>query len=188
MWPSLCANDANAVLTVLAQAFEDNDASAAAVGVDGDVASIVVLVPRPDVLPERRATVTRAGNLSLKHMTKTEAAALYLELVTGYLLVTAKEAFAVAPRIEGVRMIAVRPTIADVYGRRTSEAVLAVDFRRSTLRHVHWSDVPASRAAREAGTSLAMKTRGQAHELVPFDLDEEPEIADVLDLIDHDMD
>jgi hypothetical protein len=76
MWRRLLANDEGIVIGTLAEAFEDNDAAAAPVGVHDGAAAIVVLVPTVDVVPERVPTLTAAGNLSLKKMTKGERRAV----------------------------------------------------------------------------------------------------------------
>lgn len=44
-WATLTANDPDTVLAVLAEAFEDNEAAAAAVGVEGSEVTLVVVVP-----------------------------------------------------------------------------------------------------------------------------------------------
>src|SRR5579872_1553174 len=44
-WQFLCRNDPDAVLRTLAEAFEDNEAACAAVGIDGGEVSLVLLVP-----------------------------------------------------------------------------------------------------------------------------------------------
>ncbi len=85
-WKQLLANHPETVLSALAEAFEDNEAAAAAVGVDGREASLLVIVPGPEALPEQRPTTTAAGNLSLKKFTKRETADLYKLLVSGHLV------------------------------------------------------------------------------------------------------
>jgi hypothetical protein len=49
VWPIWCSPERDAVLACLAEAFEDNDAAAAAV--DGDEVSLVALVPPVSVVP-----------------------------------------------------------------------------------------------------------------------------------------
>jgi hypothetical protein len=65
-WQQLCNNVPDVVIETLDEAIEDNEAPSAAVGVDGEVA-LVVLVPDVDgAIPDRMPTTTQAGNLSLK--------------------------------------------------------------------------------------------------------------------------
>jgi hypothetical protein len=52
-WRLLMINDEDTLLPALEAAFEDNQAPAAALGVDNDTANILVPVPRLDAVPER---------------------------------------------------------------------------------------------------------------------------------------
>ena len=94
------------MLLTLNEAFADNEAAASAVGVDGREVTMLVLVPGDSQIPQRKPTVTPAGNLSLKKLTKTEIADFYKELVFGHAVVTLREAFAVAPGIQSARIVA----------------------------------------------------------------------------------
>jgi energy-coupling factor transporter ATP-binding protein EcfA2 len=89
-WPT--RQRARLMLSTLEDTFEDNEAPAAAVGVVDGEASLVVLVPSTDALPEHRPAVTDAGNLSLKKLSKSERADLYKLLVAGNVLATIREA------------------------------------------------------------------------------------------------
>src|SRR4029453_18470297 len=101
-WQQLCDNDPEVVLATLAEAFEDNEAPAAPVAVDGAELDLVVLAPPYEVVPERMPGRTQAGNLTLRKLPKGERSALYGLLVFGHLLVTMREAFAVAPDITAI--------------------------------------------------------------------------------------
>jgi hypothetical protein len=80
-------------------------------------AHLALLASDPAALPDRHSTTTAAGNLSLKKFTKGELADLYKQLVAGLVLATAKEAFAVAPRVTEIRIVSLRNTPADAYGK-----------------------------------------------------------------------
>ena len=96
-WRLLCGNDPDVVLQTLAEAFEDNEAPSAAVGVDGAEVSLVLLVPlAAQAIPEQMPARTPAGNLSLKKVTQTTQADYYKQFVCGQILVTLRETFAVA--------------------------------------------------------------------------------------------
>jgi hypothetical protein len=159
VWAALRANDADTVLAALTRAFEDNEAAAAAVGAEGDEVSLVVVVPPVDSIPERKPTTTAAGNLSLKKLTKRETADLYKLVVAGFVLLTVKEAFAVAPGITSARVVAVRHGD----GIRTPEPVMAATISRS---------------------ELAMREKGVTKALQPLDLAEHPELEPLLEAID----
>lgn len=111
------ADDRDAVLAALAEAFEDNEAPAAPVGIDGTELSLIVLVPGEDAVPERLPATTQAGNLTLRKFPKSERSALCLLLIAGHVLVTLHEAFAVAPGVNAARVIAVRRGGPDIYCR-----------------------------------------------------------------------
>jgi len=81
------------------------------------------MVPTPIAVPDRRPTITPAGNLSLKRFTKRAASGIYIIMVCGYVLATVKEAFAVAPGLTRVRIVALRSTRIDAYGKSGVEAI-----------------------------------------------------------------
>lgn len=183
-WASLKANDPDTVLVVLARAFEDNEAAAAAVGVNGAEVTLIVVVPAASTIPERRPATTTAGNLSLKKLTKTETAAVYTELVCGHVLVTVKEAFAVAPSLQVARVVALRAAPPDAYGKVRPEAVLAARFDRSRLAGIQWAHAEASQIVRDASSEMIMVPKGSIKELTPIDLAQEPDLAEVVCAVD----
>ena len=107
-WNALLACEPETVLLALNEAFADNEAAASAVGADDTEVTLLVFVPSDSEIPERKPAVTPAGNLTLKKLTKTETADFYKELVFGHLIVTLREAFAVAPGIKSARIVALR--------------------------------------------------------------------------------
>jgi hypothetical protein len=169
---------------MLADAFEDNEAAAAAVGVEGSEVTLVVMVPSADSIPERRPTTTAAGNLSLKKLTKSDTAAMYTELVCGHALVTVKETFAVAPALQSARVVALRATPRDAYGKVWPQVVLAARFERSSLTGIQWAHADASRVVSDAGTEVMIVQKGTTRELRPLDLTNEPQLAEVVSSVD----
>ena len=184
-WKQLLANHPETLLSALAEAFEDNEAAAAAVGVDGSEASLLVIVPGPEALPERRPTTTAAGNLSLKKFTKRETADLYKLLVSGHVLVTLKEAFAVAPSLTAARIVALRAGPTDAYGRRRPEIVLAAKVGRSRLHGIQWEQADATQILSDSSTELLIVQKGQTKELRPIPLDEHPALRDLVAAVDY---
>ena len=79
----------------------------------------------------------------LKKLTKGQAADLYKQLVAGLVLATSKEAFALAPSVTNVRIVALRNTPADVYGMVRPEAILAARIARPALNGVQWTTASA---------------------------------------------
>jgi len=177
-WARLTGNDPDTVLATLAEAFEDNEAPAAAVGIDGAELSLIVLVPDEDAVPERMPARTQAGNLTLRKLPKAERSALYLLLIAGHVLVTLREAFAVAPGVEAARVIAVRRSGPDIYGRPVLDCMVAGRWTRTAFNGVRRADANAGKILAGTATELVLnQKRGQ---ILPVDLSTEPEIRDLL--------
>jgi len=187
IWHRLCDNDPGTVLGVLAAAFEDNEAAAAPLGVSGSHASAVVQVPNPTVLPQRMPGVTDAGNLSIRKMTKRQTADLYKVLVSGYVLVTAREAFAVAPGLTEVAVVAVRLGSLDAYGARPTEAVMAARIARANLAGIRWDDADSPQIINEAAAELVTNQRGTTRELHPLDPALHPDLGPALTAVNLDV-
>lgn len=186
LWGRLLNNDPDVVLGALAEAFEDNEAAAAPVGITGSEASVVVLVPSTSAVPERRPTLTAAGNLSLKKLTKRESADFYKLLVCGYVLATVKEAFAVAPGLTHVRVVALRNPGTDAYGKARIEALLGARFARVALDGVQWAAADASVVVNDTSTERTARFMGPSKELAALDLAAEPDLAAVVAAVDLD--
>lgn len=183
-WALLRDNDPDTVLNVLTQAFEDNEAAAAAVGVVGAELTAIVVVPPPAVLPDRRPTLTPAGNLSLKKLTKRESSDLYKTLVCGDILVTIKESFAVAPSLTSIKAVAVRPTATATLGGMRTEVMVAAEFQKSRVQGFRWDCADPVQALEEVAEAHILLSRGATRELVPIDLDKNPELAEVAKVVD----
>jgi hypothetical protein len=181
-WARLTGNDPDTVLATLAEAFEDNEAPAAPVGIDGTELSLIVLVPNEDAVPERLPATTQAGNLTLRKLPKAERSALYLLLIAGHVLVTVREAFAVAPGVDAARVIAVRRSDPDIYGRPVLDCMVAGRWTRTAFNGVRWADADAGNILAGTATELVLnQKRGQ---ILPIDLSTEPEIRDLLSTMD----
>lgn len=183
LWQRLITNDSDVLLGVLSHTFHTSTAAVAPLGVANSEAQLAVLVPNPSAVPERHPTTTAAGNLSLKKFTKGEAADLYKHLVAGIMLGTVKQAFAVAPSIDAVGIIAVRSTAADAYGSASQEAIAAAQFKRAALAGVRWTGADSVTILNDSSHELVIRTAGPNKALVPLDLKREPEIASLLDTV-----
>ncbi|WP_112275366.1 hypothetical protein [Lentzea terrae] len=173
-------NDETVVLEVLSAAFEDNEAPAAPVGVDGSELTAVVLVPTVDIVPEKKPTTTATGNLSLKKLTKTERNNLHLMLVASHMLLTVREALAVAPGITAVRVAALQQSRVDSYGAPQIDVLFGARFERGRLAAVRWDDAEANNIIHDTATEVVANLKRTTHELLPIDLATEPEIQDLL--------
>jgi hypothetical protein len=185
-WARLLENDPEVVLQALSDAFEDNRAPAAPVGIDGPVVSVVTLVPDVSEVPEKRPDLTAAGNLTLKRLTKRDIADFYKVMVCGYVLATVKEVFAVAPSVGQVRIVALRLSPADAYGNKRVEAVLAAMFSRHRLDGVQWDVADAHTIVNDTSDELIAKQVGASKELGVIDVSSEPDLAALIDAVDID--
>lgn len=183
-WTKLLDNDPEVVIEALEDAFEDNEAPAAAVGVHGTEVAVVVLAPGIDVVPDKMPEVTAAGNVSLKAITKVMRTTYYNMLLLGQMIVTMRETFAVAPGAESVRVILIRGTDIDAYGKKHAECLAAALFERSRLVGVQWATADAGRIFNDVPTDTALRQIGASKELKPIDLSEEPDLQALLNEVD----
>jgi hypothetical protein len=177
LWQRLITNDSDVVLAVLSHAFQTSAANAAPLGVYDAEVQMALLAPDPAALPERHPTTTAAGNLSLKKFTKGEIAELYKQLVAGLVLATAKEVFAVAPAITEIRIVGLRGTPADPYGKIHPVSILAAQIPRAALNGVQWTKVDALSIVNKISSELLTRTAGPSKAFAPLDLKTEPAIA-----------
>ncbi|HEX4216079.1 MAG TPA: hypothetical protein VIA06_22395 [Candidatus Dormibacteraeota bacterium] len=183
-WAALCDNDPDVVLCTLAEAFEDNEAPAAAVSVDGSVLGLAVLVPGIEVVPERMPRRTDTGALVIQRITKTTRAAFYRLVVCGHLLATLREAFAVAPSITSIRAAVIRQSAPDQDGRRRPECLFAGRFARHALEGVLWAQANAAEIVIDTVNEARFRLAGRTKELAPLDLAEEGELALLLGAVE----
>ncbi|MBB5868586.1 hypothetical protein F4553_001965 [Allocatelliglobosispora scoriae] len=184
-WQLLCGNDPDVVLQTLAEAFEDNEAPSAAVGVEGDEVSLVLLVPPvSEVIPEQMPSRTAAGNLSLKKIKQSDKADFYKHFVCGQILVTIREAFAVAPGLAFARVVVLRNDGRDVYGRPNMPCLVAARVARASLLGVHWNDADAVDILNAIALEKLLAQAGRSKELAPVDLTAEPDITALVGAVD----
>ncbi len=183
-WNELRANDPEVTMATLAEAFEDNEMHAAPLSVHGAEATLAVIVPGEEIVPNHRPTTTQAGNLSLQKMTKTDRSGWYLTAVCGHVLAAVRETFAVAPGLESSRVAAVRVGPPDAYGHPRSEVLLVATFTRGALSGIDWAGAPSPDVVQQAATDLSANFAGRVKQLQPLDLTDEPELGALLAAID----
>jgi hypothetical protein len=128
--------------------------------------------PGFEIVPERMPARTQAGNLTLRKLSKTDRAALYTELVLGQLLVTLREAFAVAPGIAATRAVVLQDAGLDAYGRPRLECLVAGALR---------AEADESRIVEDTASELVVNLRTGKQ---PVELSREPEIQALISLVD----
>ncbi|GAA2706058.1 hypothetical protein Apa02nite_066310 [Actinoplanes palleronii] len=186
-WRMLCANDPDVVLATLTEAFGDNEAAAAPVGIDGAEVSLVVLVPQvDDVIPEQMPEIT-ASTVRFKKLTQTARADYYKWYVCGQVLVTVREAFAVSPALARATVAVLRDDGREVFGARAVSCLLAATVHRDRLDRVQWHQDDDSAAILNAVTDdVLLNVKGRTKALHPVDLSGEAEIAALIAAVDLD--
>jgi hypothetical protein len=175
-WARLLANDEQTVLEVMEAAFEDNESPAAATAVEGDAVSIVMRFPSLEyVVPERKPALTPTGKPTLKMRPKGERNSLYLAGLMSHVLITAKEAFAVAPGISETSILVIQGQEETAFPRVVP--VFAARLERELLRTVPWEDTDAADIMSAKASAVAANIKGRTSQLDPLDLSTEPALA-----------
>lgn len=180
-WDRLLANDPATVLEVSAAAFDDNEAPAAVVGMEGADASLMVLVPTPTVLPAKEPTYQPDSGYQVGSMRPEARGEYYRRLVMGHLLVTVKEAFAVLPGVEGVRAVVVRHASAGL------ECLAVARFERGTFTEADFKLMAwhiVHQIARDVQVDFDVGSEG----LRALDLSGQPELQVLLAQVEHVLD
>jgi hypothetical protein len=107
-------------------------------------------------------------------------------MVFGHVLATVREAFAVAPGLDAARVVAFRSNGLDSYGRPRVDLLLAARFTRDALNGIQWDRAEAPDVVQDAASDLLLNVKGQAKELHPINLTNEPELAQLVAHIDAD--
>ncbi|HEV2858131.1 MAG TPA: hypothetical protein VGW80_07000 [Solirubrobacterales bacterium] len=176
-WAKLQANDPEVTLPALKKAFADNEAPAEAIRCEGDRTTVVMRFSSPEaIVPERKPARTPTGKRTLKKRTKTEINALYLEALGSNVLATVKEAFAVAPGTETVRLLVVRRETDKKHAGQLVPIYVG-EFNRGGYESAR----PGSpgRALSLAPESM-LNLKGKTEQVAPLDLNERPEVAALL--------
>ncbi len=108
-WEQLRVNTLDVVIDALDEAYEHHETPSAAVGVDGDEVSLVVLAPAlDDAVPEQIAVGTLDAGQSLQTLDEPGRTAYYQQFVCGLVVAAVREAFAVAPSLQSARVAVLR--------------------------------------------------------------------------------
>ncbi|HEU0239970.1 MAG TPA: DUF4236 domain-containing protein [Micromonosporaceae bacterium] len=186
-WRQLCGNQPDVVMETLEEAFDDNEAPAAPVGVESGEASIAILVPQiTGAIPEQIPATTPAGNPTLKKLTQRDRADYYKLYVCGQVLVTVKEALAVAPGLASVRIVVLRDDGRDAYGKPRVACILAARFERNAFAGIQWHNADAVAVLNDSAAEKLTQQKGRSQELTPLDVSDEPAIAALIEAVDLD--
>jgi hypothetical protein len=141
------------------------------------VVTVVMKFPGATIIPEQRPDLTPAGNPTIKKRSKTGINDLYLNAMASNVLATVKETFAVAPGLEEAIVLVVREEDSGP-GAGRLVALYAGRFDRQSYRDP-WREDPDIQI--EGAVDALLKRKGRTKELVALDLDDEPELAQVLE-------
>jgi HEAT repeat protein len=180
-WQRLVDNDPAVVISALEAAFADNGAPATPIDCDSETATatVTMLFGHPDLVPERTPALTPSGKPTLRKRTKSDRNDLYLNALASNVLATVKEGFAVAPGLRAIQALVVRRDPIATGGDQLV-AVYAATFTREMLGAIDWNNIkPANLLDAPANWLLTLK--GQADEVVPLDLRDEPDLQSVLE-------
>jgi hypothetical protein len=183
-WASLCAHDPDAVLVALEAAFEDNESPAACVDAGQDDAvhyvTVVVTFGTIAMIPEQKPATTPTGNPTLKKRTKGERNALYAAALGSTVLATVKEAFAVSPSTDEVRVVVVRKDPTAATPAEYLSAIYAARFPRDKTMRLDWQRLDPAETLLRAPDAL-LRRRGAAQDVVAIDVDSEPQLSALVD-------
>lgn len=178
-WRQLVSNDPQTVLATLEDAFEDNQAPAAAINCEGDEVAVVMLYESPDLVPERKPALTPPGKPTLHKRNKTERNELYAASLASNVLATLKETFAVGPGIRKVAVMVIRKDESPQHSRPILSCLYCGQFERSRLEQIDWSRIdPLAELTSVPGALIERK--GRTAEISPLNLSEVPDLAVLL--------
>lgn len=173
VWSSLNANEPSTVIAALEAAFEDNQDPAAPIDCESNRASVVILYPPQDFLPDKKPALTPTGRTTLKDRNKTETSDLYARAV-------ASTVVAVAPGLEQIATIVARKDSRAEDPEDFMAAIYAGTFSRDRLRRIDWQQVDALDELYIAPDAM-LKRKGSTATLAPLDLTKEPQLQSVVE-------
>jgi hypothetical protein len=177
-WERLGAGEAGAVLPMLEEAFEDNEAPAAAVSCsDGRVDVVMRWSPITDVVSEQKAAVTPTGKPTIRKRNKGEREELYLEALCSHALVTAKETFAVCPGVQRVGLAVVRADTDPARGDEVVEPLVLALVTREDFNGIRWENISATAALLGSSEGkIGFRGKAASKALHGLDLDDDPDV------------
>lgn len=183
-WDRLQAHDPGTVVQTLDAAFGDNASEARCVdaGIEDDrwYATVVIVVGSVAVVPERVPSRTPAGKPTTKKRTKTDRNALYVKALGSTVLATVKEAFAVAPSLNEVRVVVLRRDPEAATPPSYLSAIYTAEFDRVRTQAIPWTRVDPAEVLL-AADDAQLQRKGATREVAPIVIDDEA-LADLVDV------
>jgi hypothetical protein len=181
VWQQLMSNDPAVVIDALETAFADNNAPATPIDcvAASGTATVTMLFGHPDLVPERTPAFTSSGRPTLRKRSKSDRNDLYVNALASNVLATVKEGFAVAPGLTAMKILVVRRDPFQTGGDQLV-AVYAGMFSRQMVASVKWQNIKPANLL-DAPDDWLLNLKGQADEVVPLDLGDEPDLQTILE-------
>jgi hypothetical protein len=167
-WQALLAGDPETVIDALNDAFFDNVHEAICLDFADGEASIALAMPPIEDVPERFPTLTPTGLPTTKAYNLTDRNELHLQVIFAHVAVTLREAFAVVPSLQRVRIVVLEQL-------DQVEVMLAGLFDRAALDFL--GDDPAELLDR--GEQVIVNRVGRTGAIGPIDRADEPDLQEL---------
>jgi hypothetical protein len=158
-WEALCAGEPGVLASALEEAFSRSHTPIEVRHADGSYAALTLVLPAPQVLPEKKAHITPTGKLSSRAWTKTELNEAYAQLLGAHLIFAARQAWAAAPSLTEIRLTGVR--LAD---GRDREVLFDTDLSRAPGQ---WEDNGWGYAVLHE-SPRGLNRKGKSQEVIPW--------------------
>lgn len=174
-WQRLVAHESEAVLVMLDGVFADNASEATCVDAGTDegkrYATVVVVFPSANSIPERTVALTPAGNTTTRKRTKSDRNALYVRALGSTVLATVKEAFTAAPSLDEVRIVVLRkdPDALSPSGYLT--VIYTAEFGRERTQSLPWAQLDPAETLL-AADDARLRRKGAAGDVIPVEVDD----------------
>jgi len=175
-WNALISHDRDTVVEAVDDAFAEAASESTCVDAGSDpfcgrYVSCVVTFGQPDVVPDHLVATTPTGRPELRQRDTLDVNNLYVDAMASTVLATVREALAVAPATDEVRMVVVRnePPVA-TSPNGGMRVIYAGAFLRRDMETVDWQTVDLeAELLRALGAELVRE--GDDQTVVPLDED-----------------
>jgi hypothetical protein len=178
-WKLLSESDPHTVLETLEAAFGDNEAPAAPIDCEDGRATVVLLVEGEELVPERVPSVTPTGRATTRKLSQTDRNKFYLSWAFSNVLVTVKEAFAVAPGLGAVTIVTLRKE-SNPFGETRLQAIYSGTFTKERFQRLDFSrdDVLDAPLYTE---EVRFDSKGRTMAVQPLDLEQHPDLKKLVE-------
>ena len=184
-WNALSAHDRETVVAAVDDAFADHAPESTCVDAgtepgSGRYVGCAVRFGHPDLVPNRVVAPNLVGRPSLKKRSRADVNDLYVAAMASSVLATVRQALAVAPAADEVRIVVLRNTPATAASPDAGIRVIYVGvFRRQKIDRVHWEAIDSEEELLRAGGAELVR-KGAARTVVPLGVDAHRRMAAVL--------